>query len=109
MRLKSILAIGAFVAALTAVPAVATSGQTQTTDRVAAACQEPPDYISPQDIWYMRATYNLNCIEELMDAHLAAAARTVSEDDVVEIPRAELERIRTLAISARDAAARIGR
>ena len=59
----------------------------------------------------MRAAYSLNCIEDLIDVHLApqAAAHPPSEDDVVEVPRAELERIRILALTARDAAARIGR
>lgn len=106
MRFTSLIGIGAFCAMLAAAPAVATASRPAAEPAV-SSCREVPDYVGPQDIWYMRAAYSLDCIRGLIDAHLAAMPHT--EDDVVEVPRTELERIRALVSTAHDAAARIGR
>ena len=67
------------------------------------APQPDPDYSDPRWLWRLRAYRHLDCVNALVDHAL-----TSSSGDRVEVPRADLERIRTEAWYARDAAARIG-
>lgn len=71
-----------------------------------AACtpQPDPDYPDTQWVWRLRAYRHLDCLDAIVERALSVAARS----DRVELSRAELERIRAEAWSARDAAARIG-
>ena len=63
----------------------------------------------PRWQWRLRAYRHLDCVTALIDQALTSSSRlSGGVNDTVEIPRAELERIRTLAWWARDAAARIG-
>lgn len=77
----------------------------------ASATPEPDD---PRWRWRLRAYNHLDCVTAIVDQALARAAteeggRPDDENAAVTMSRADLERIRTLAWWARDAAARIGR
>jgi hypothetical protein len=58
--------------------------------------------------WRLRAYRHLDCVTAIVDQALGANPARTGGKDTVEISRQELERIRTLAWWARDAAARIG-
>lgn len=58
--------------------------------------------------WRLRAYRHLDCVTDIVDQALSAKPSRTDGKDTVEISRQELERIRTLAWWARDAAARIG-
>jgi hypothetical protein len=70
-----------------------------------AACtpQPDPDYPDTRWVWRLRAYRHLDCVHAIVERALSTAP-----GDRVELSRADLERIRTEAWSARDAAARIG-
>jgi hypothetical protein len=69
-----------------------------------AACtpQPDPDYPDTQWIWRLRAYRHLDCVNALVERALSTPGNRV------EVPRADLDRIRAEAWYARDAAARIG-
>jgi hypothetical protein len=69
-----------------------------------AACTPQPDsdYSDTRWVWRLRAYRHLDCVNAIVERALSSAS-----GDRVEISRAELERIRTEAWYARDAAARI--
>ena len=85
--------------------------------RTDAQAAEPQD---PQWQWRLRAFRHLDCVVALADRALTAARPAGREsgtgagrpqtraNDQVMVSRADLERMRTLAWWARDAAARIG-
>jgi hypothetical protein len=58
--------------------------------------------------WRLRAFRHLDCVTTLIDNVLAAGGEDDEAPREVRISREDLERIRTLAWWARDAAARIG-
>jgi hypothetical protein len=58
--------------------------------------------------WRLRAFRHLDCVTTLIDNVLAAAREDDEGSREVRMSREDLERIRTLAWWARDAAARIG-
>jgi hypothetical protein len=58
--------------------------------------------------WRLRAYRHLDCVTTIVDQALSAKPARTDSKDTVEISRQDLERIRTLAWWARDAAARIG-
>jgi hypothetical protein len=70
-----------------------------------AACvpQPDPDYPDTRWIWRMRAYQHLDCVNAIVNRALQSSA-----SDRIELLRADVERIRTEAWYARDAAARIG-
>ena len=65
--------------------------------------QPDPDYPDTRWLWRLRAYRHLDCVNAIVTRALTSAS-----GDRVEVPRADLERIRAEAWSARDAAARIG-
>ena len=95
------------------VPAIAAPGAQHDADAVAcepdAGGQEPDD---PRWRWRLRAYRHLDCVVSLVDEALAAeptqAGGVSKAAGEVVVSREDLERIRTLARWARDAAARIG-
>ena len=64
--------------------------------------QPDPDYPDTRWIWRLRAYRHLDCVTALVERALS------NPGDRVEVPRADLDRIRAEAWYARDAAARIG-
>ena len=73
------------------------------TCRADAVAQEPED----ESIrWRWRAYRHLDCVIEMVEA---LKARADGESGTVSLSRDELERIRTMAFQAKDAAARIAR
>jgi hypothetical protein len=62
----------------------------------------------PRWQWRLRAYRHLDCVTTIVDQALSATPAGTAGKDTVTISRQELERIRTLAWWARDAAARIG-
>jgi hypothetical protein len=73
------------------------------TCRAAAVAQEPED----ESIrWRWRAYRHLDCVIEMVEA---LAARADGGSGTVSLSRDELERIRAMALQAKDAAARIAR
>ena len=75
-----------------------------TLDRESVCTPQPdPDYSDTRWLWRLRAYRHLDCVDAIVSRALTSAS-----SDRVEVPRADLERIRTEAWSARDAAARIG-
>ena len=70
-----------------------------------SACtpQGDPDYSDSRWVWRLRAYRHLDCVNAIIDRALSSSA-----SDRIELSRADLERIRTEAWYARDAAARIG-
>jgi hypothetical protein len=96
--------------ALPALTGAMTSPEDATIDPSTCASQQPPDHEDARWRWRLHAFHHLDCATAIIDRALqsnGAAAGTPSGDRI-EISRAELERIRTLALWARDAAARIG-
>ena len=72
---------------------------------------QQPDPENPRWIWRLRAYRYLDCVLMLVDGALATrrvAATSGDDNQLVQLSRNDLERIRTLAWWARDAAARIG-
>ena len=67
------------------------------------APQSDPDYSDTRWLWRLRAYRHLDCVNDIVSRALTSAS-----GDRVEVPRADLERIRAEAWYARDAAARIG-
>jgi hypothetical protein len=67
------------------------------------APQPDPDYSDTRWLWRLRAYRHLDCVNAIVSHALTSAS-----GDRVEVPRADLERIRAEAWYARDAAARIG-
>jgi len=67
------------------------------------APQPDPDYSDTRWLWRLRAYRHLDCVNAIVSRALSSAS-----GDRVEVPRADLERLRTEAWYARDAAARIG-
>ena len=59
--------------------------------------------VNPEYLWRLRADRQLGCVIGMLEKALQA------ESDVVTLSRRDAERIRALAFSAKDAAARIGR
>ena len=88
------------VPALTGVDAAPATTATQP-----AACtpQPDPEYPDTRWVWRLRAYRHLDCVNAFVERALSSAS-----SDRVELSRAELERIRSEASYARDAAARIG-
>ena len=76
-----------------------------TTFNQPAACepQPDPDYPDTRWVWRLRAYRHLDCVNAIVERALSSAS-----NDRVELSRADLERIRTEAWYARDAAARTG-
>ena len=73
------------------------------TCRADAVTQEPED---DSVRWRWRAYRHLDCVIELVES---LKARADGESGTAAVSREELDRIRTLAFQAKDAAARIGR
>lgn len=69
--------------------------------------QPLPD--DPRWQWRLRAYRHLDCVTSMIDTALMSKPhQTAGTNDTIQMSRAELERIRTLAWWARDAAGRIG-
>jgi hypothetical protein len=68
------------------------------------APQPDPDDSDARWLWRLRADHHLDCVDAIVTRALTSAS-----GDRVDVPRADLERIRAEAWYARDAAARIGR
>jgi len=98
-----------------ALPAIAVAQQTSdaaahsvasaapaTADACAAAADAEAG-VSPEYLWRLRADRQLGCVIGMLEKALQV------ESDVVTLSRRDAERIRSLALSAKDAAARIGR
>jgi len=85
-------------------------------DPAAQSCRVDtvPQQPEPEDsrwTWRLRAYRHLDCVVALVDDALRGAGTDAGDhanDTAVRLSRADLERIRTLAWWARDAAARIG-
>lgn len=102
------------------VPAMAVSlapvqgGQTAKPGAVPAACEEPSGQEPADEAyrWRLRAYRHLDCVMSLIDTALKRADESRppgGQNQHVTLSRQDLERIRTLALWAKDAAARIGR
>ena len=94
----------------TAVPGAASDAATAAAQacRVFSTASEP-ELIDPRWLWRLRAYRHLDCIATLVDTALRPVTAAGRNDDRnVPVAREDLERIRTLAWWARDAAARIG-
>jgi hypothetical protein len=79
-----------------------------------AACEEPAGQEPTDDMyrWRLRVYRHLDCVMSLVDTALKRADESRGrggDDRHVTVSRQDLERIRTLALWAKDAAARIGR
>jgi hypothetical protein len=99
------LAISTFAAAAPGAPAKAESW-------AAKSCANPwkPAADSP-DIWRWQAYHNLDCTIAFIDEQIGApgsSGQPGSEDATVTVRREDLEKLRTMAIAAKDAAQRIG-
>lgn len=81
---------------------VVTAAPPATADACAAAADAEAG-VNPEYLWRLRADRQLGCVIGMIDRALQA------ESDVVTLSRRDAERIRSLAFSAKDAAARIGR
>ena len=83
-------------------------------DFPACPATKAPEPDDPRWRWRLRAYTHLDCVTTIVDNALQQPRRSDSrerpddESQTVTISRADLERIRTLAWWARDAAARIG-
>ena len=88
-------------------PAAAASSAADSCRVDSIAAESEPD--DPRWRWRLRAFRHLDCVNALVDAALTGAAALNDEGRrEVRVSRDDLERIRTLAWWARDAAARIG-
>jgi hypothetical protein len=67
------------------------------------ASQPDPEHSDTRWLWRLRAYRHLDCVNAIVERALTSAP-----GDRIELSRADLERIRNEAWSARDAAARIG-
>lgn len=116
---RVVCVLAACIALIAPAPAAASEpaqggGQNAKPGAVPAACEEPAGQEPADDSyrWRLRAYRHLDCVMSLVDIALKRAdeSRTrVGEDQHVTLSRQDLERIRTLALWAKDAAARIGR
>jgi hypothetical protein len=77
-------------------------------DPETCATQPPPDHEDARWRWRLHAYHYLDCATAIAERALRANDAATKQRDRIEISREELERIRTLALWARDSAARIG-
>jgi hypothetical protein len=91
--------------ALPALTGADVSPATPSADQTVCAPQHSDD-LDSRWVWRLRAYHHLDCVTAIVDSTLARNGAAGSEQ--IAISRADLERIRTLAWQARDAAARIG-
>jgi hypothetical protein len=76
-------------------------------DPETCATQPPPDHEDPRWRWRLHAYHYLDCATAIAERALRTNDAS-TRGNRIEISREELERIRTLALWARDSAARIG-
>ena len=81
---------------------VASAAPSATPD-VCAAAGDAEAGVNPEYLWRLRADRQLGCVIGMLEQALQV------ESEVVTLSRRDAERIRALAFSAKDAAARIGR
>jgi hypothetical protein len=94
--------------ALPALTITAGSREQAGIDPDTCATQPPPDHENPRWRWRLHAYHYLDCATAIAERALRTNDAASKRDDRIEISRQELERIRTLALWARDSAARIG-
>jgi len=94
--------------ALPALTIAARSPEHASIDPATCTTQPPPDHEDARWRWRLHAYHYLDCVTAIVDRALLTTAAAQKPGDRTEISREELERIRTLALWARDAAARIG-
>jgi hypothetical protein len=70
----------------------------------AGACAETPVTVDPEYVWRIRAERQLDCVVQIVDEALRA-----NKGGVVTLSREDAERLRAMALWAKDSAARIGR
>ena len=107
----SIDASARFTALMPAVPAaVEVTVDPEVKALPPVVCETVPDYVGPEYFWYMRAMLTLDCVNAIASRELELAdPKGEAHSGVVTVPRELLERIRELTMTAKDAAARIGR
>jgi hypothetical protein len=93
--------------ALPALAGAIGSPEDTTLDPSTCATEPPPDHDEARWRWRLRAYHDLHCAVTIIDRALGTS-RSGASVDRIEMSREELERIRTLALRARDAAGRIG-
>jgi hypothetical protein len=102
-RVRSIVIVLGVAFAVPALTGADVSPVTSSAPVSLCASQADAEYSDTRWLWRLRAYQHLDCVNAIVDRALAASA-----GDRIEVSRAELERIRTEAWYARDAAARIG-